>query len=109
MVDITTDQHFGEVVLTITDKDGKTAMVDGVPIWASSDETVVRAVPAIDGMTGTVESVGPGVARITISADADLGAGIAEITGVSEDINVTAGVSPASIMTLNLGVPSPKV
>ena len=109
MADIKTNEHFANVVLSINDKDKNPAPVDGVPIWASSDETVLRAVPNADGMSGTVEAVGPGTARITISADADMGDGVATITGVSEDVNVTLGIGPASIMTLDLGPSTPKV
>lgn len=108
MVDVTTNDHFANVVLTITDKDGNPAKVDGIPIWASSDETVLHPVPNADGMGGTVETVGPGTARISIQADADLGAGISTITGVSEDVVVTIGAGPASIMTLSLGPATPK-
>lgn len=118
MANITTDQNFPNVVLSITDKDGKPAKVDGVPVWASSDATVIAAVAAADGMSGVVNTVAPSPldaagnpipSRITVSADADLGAGVIPITGVSEDIIVIAGVLPASIMTLNLGAPAAKV
>ncbi len=109
MVDITTDQHFAGVMLSITDKDGKPANVDGIPVWASSDETVLRPAPNPDGMGGMIETVGPGTARITVTADADLGAGVSTITGVSEDVAVTPGVLPAALMTLTLGPATPKV
>lgn len=109
MVDVTTDQHFTNVVLSITDKNGVSAKVDGIPVWASSDETVLHPVPNADGMGGSVETVGAGTARITITADADLGTGTATITGVSDDIVVTLGVQPAAVMKLDLGPITPKV
>ncbi len=111
MATLTTDEHFASVVLSIFAADGTTpASVDGVPIWASSDGTIIRVMPNPDGMGGSVETVGPGgPARITVSADADLGAGIVSITGVSEDIMVTPGVPVAATMTLNLGAATPKV
>ena len=106
MTDTTTDFHFPNVTLVITDKDGKAAKVDGAPIWASSDETVISVVAAVDGMSAVVETVAPGTARVTVSADADLGAGSTIITGVTDDIVVGAGVGPmASIMKLDLGAP----
>lgn len=107
MADITTDQRFDNVVLSITDDRGRPAAVDGVPVWASSDETVLVVTPAVDGMSAVVDSVAPGTARITVSADADLGSGVQTITGVSEDVNVTNG-SVASVMTLSLGTPVDK-
>lgn len=107
MANATTDQNYPSAVLSIKDDKGRAAKVDGVPVWASSDETVLTAVAAADGMSGVVNTVAPGTARITVSADADLGAGVIPITGVSEDVIVTPG-SVASVMTLDLGAPAPK-
>lgn len=110
MADINNDQNFPSVVLTITDSHGQPAAVDGVPVWASSDETVLTAAASADGMSAVVDTVAPGVARISVSADADLGAGVVALTGVSEDVNVTLGPSHfASVMTLTLGAPADKV
>ena len=109
MADINTDQHYPNVALTITDSKGRPAKVDGVPVWASSDETVLTVAAAADGMSADIETVAPGVARITVTADADLGPGVSTITGVSEDVNVTQGPSfTASSMVLNLGAPADK-
>ncbi len=107
MADITTDQFYPDVALTITDAQGRPAAVDGVPVWASSDETVVSVVAAADGLSAVVSSVAAGTARVTVSADADLGAGVVPITGVTEDINVTNG-NIASVLTLSLGAAAPK-
>lgn len=109
MADINSDQNYPNVVLEIMDAQGRPARVDGVPVWASSDETVVSVVAGADGMSAVIDTVAPGTARVTVSADADLGAGVVELTGVSEDINVTLGPShAASTMTLNLGAPADK-
>lgn len=109
MATINTDQKFPSVALTITNAKGDPVPVDGVPVWASSDSTVLSVSPAADGMSADVETVAPGTARITVSADADTGTGVSTITGVSEDIIVTLGPSSqASILSLNLGTPVPK-
>jgi hypothetical protein len=109
MADINTDQSYPNVALAITDTKGRVARVDGVPVWASSDETVLTVVPAADGMSAAVDTVAPGVARITVTADADLGEGVIEITGVSEDVNVVLGPSSqATTLALNLGEPVAK-
>lgn len=109
MADITTDDNFPNVTLSITNARGDPAPVEGVPVWASSDETVVRVTAAADGMSAVVDTVAAGTARVTVSADADLGAGTTTLVGVSEDINVTVGPnSVASVMTLSLGAPAPK-
>lgn len=109
MADITTDQSYPSVALVITDSRGRPAAVDGAPVWASSDETVLTVLPAADGMSAAVNTVAVGIARITVSADADLGAGVIAITGVSEDVNVTQGTaSQATTLVLNLGAPVDK-
>lgn len=95
--------------LAITNAAGGAATVDGVPVWASSDETVVTVTAAADGMSAVIPCVAPGTARITVTADADMGAGTTTITGVSEDIVVTTDpANAASIVTLNLGAAVPK-
>jgi hypothetical protein len=109
MADINTDQNYPNVALTITDPKGRPAKVDGVPVWSSSDATVLAVTAAADGMSAVVDTVAAGTARITVTADADLGAGVTEITGVSEDVNVTIGPnSTASTVALNLGSPADK-
>ena len=109
MANVTTDQNYPNVVLTITDNHvpPRPAPVDGIPVWGSSDDTVLGVVPAADGMTAVVNTVAPGTARISVSADADTGAGVVTITGVSEDIVVTSG-NVASVMALDLGTPADK-
>jgi len=108
-MDITTDQDLPNVSLTITNNRGQSAPVDGVPVWASSDETVIMVTPAADGMSASINTVANGTARVTVTADADVGGGTVTITGVSEDINVTVGPnSQASTMTLSLGAPVDK-
>lgn len=110
MASLLTSQEFPSVTLTITNAAGQPAPVDGVPVWATSDATVISVVAAADGMSAVVAAVAPGgPARITVTADADLGAGVSTITGVSEDITVTQDPAQlASIMTLTLGNPAPK-
>ncbi len=109
MADIFTTQNFPNVTLAITNSAGNPAAVDGVPVWASSDETILTVLAAPDGMSAIVDTVAPGIARISVSADADLGAGVVPLTGVSEDVNVTLDpAQQASVMTLSLGAPAAK-
>lgn len=91
-------------VLAFADSKGNPAAVDGVPVWTSSDETVLQILVEADGMSATVATVAPGTARITVQADADLGAGVLPITGVSEDVVVTPNPNTfASVVALTLG------
>lgn len=109
MADINTDQNYPNATISFQTSSGQPANVDGVPTWASSDETVLAVEPNADGMSALINTVAPGTARITVTADADLGQGTQTITGVSEDINVTMGPSgQASVITFSLGDPAPK-
>jgi hypothetical protein len=100
------------VVLTIqpVDNKRKPAPVDGVPVWAGSDDTVLTVAAAADGMSATVSGVSPGTARVVVTADADLGAGVTPIVG-SLAFNVTGGAAVAVIITASApivqGTPPP--
>lgn len=111
MAEVTTDQLFANTVLRPKNLRGEDAPVEaGSVVWASSDDTVLRVTPSADGMTASVTTVGAGgPARISVTADADMGAGVSMITGVSEDVTVTVGPnSMASTIALELGAPSDK-
>lgn len=112
MADVSTDQN---LPFTLQIMDSQTppqpAPVDGVPVWASSDETVITVQAAADGMSGMVVTVAPSPTpqRVTVTADADMGAGVQTLTGVSEDINVTAGSTfEASSFIITFGAPVDK-
>lgn len=88
------------------------AVVDGVPVYTSSDEAVLTVVlddPAV-GLSGKFVSVAKGSAFVTVSADADLGAGVTTITDRSEDVAVTP--DPALLQATGFGftlnAPTPK-
>lgn len=119
MADINTSQQF-QPVLMVTNAAGQPATVQpGSVVWASSDPTVisVTADPANE-MAATAPAVAPNQvdasnnpipARITVTADADLGAGVVTLTGVSDDIFVTLDpAAQASVMTITLGAAVPK-
>jgi hypothetical protein len=63
--------------------DGKLvdAKVDGVPSWTvhQGNEVVIRVTPAEDGMSAIFAPRGPGSFSVAVSADADLGEGVAPI------------------------------
>lgn len=78
------------LTIAVTDKKGNPAALDGVPVWASSDETIAAVEPAEDGMSATVNAVRPGSCKVTVTGDADLGEGVAPLVGII-DISVTPG------------------
>lgn len=107
---INTDQMFQNVTLVITNSHGDPASVEGPPVWAVSDPTVLQlGTVAADGMSvDTISAMTVGSARVSVTADADLGAGTQTITGFA-DVEVTLGPSSqASVMTLSLGAPVAK-
>jgi hypothetical protein len=106
-VSITTDEQFANVTLKITNESGQDAPIDGMPIWASSDETVLRVTPTGNSMSAIISSVAPGTARVSVVADANLGEGVTPITGHTEDITVTLANNAINVI-LVLGEPSPK-
>ena len=87
---ITSTQKF-TASITPVDAKGNPAAVDGTPVWASSDPTVLAVNPAADGLSAECLAVGPlGNAQVAVTADADMGTGITSITGVL-DVQVLAG------------------
>lgn len=76
----------GRISFAFKTKQNKPAQIDGVPTVTSSDDTVAKF--AIDGGNIFVDTQGPGVATGTLSADADLGAGVTEVSAVF-DVTVT--------------------
>lgn len=73
------------------DKKGNSAQVDGTPVWTTSNSGIATVTPAPDGLSCIVKgSTEIGHVQIQVTADADLGTGIRNITGVLE-IDVVAG------------------
>lgn len=97
-----------KVALAIAPKSaaGNPATVDGVPAWSSSDETVVTLTVAADGMSAEAVTTGKlGTAQVNVTADADLGEGLKEITGV---LDVEVKASEAVSLDINAGAPVDK-
>jgi|WetSurMetagenome_2_1015567.scaffolds.fasta_scaffold251929_3 hypothetical protein len=79
------------LTITIKDKFGNDAKVDGAPVWAVTDAALADIVASEDGMSATLTPIGPiGSFKVQVSADADLGAGVSTIMG-ELDIDLLAG------------------
>src|SRR5258707_11110559 len=85
-------------------RDDQPIRLDGVPVWVSTDSTVVEVAPSADGMTVTLNAVGPGDAQITASV-ATTTEGV--LTAQPIDVHVDLPV-PDSVPVL-AAVASPKV
>lgn len=95
-----TDSQKGALSISVVDKKGNPATLDGVPVWASSDETIATVQADDTGMNATVTAVRPGSCDVTVTGDADLGAGVQPIVG-SLSVSVTPG--QAVQITINEG------
>ncbi len=73
----------GNITATVkfVDKFGNAAPVDGVPQWTNDREDVAAMTVSTDGMTATFVPTGViGAPTVTVNGDADLGAGVENVT-----------------------------
>lgn len=99
-----TDSQQCDLSIAPIDKKGFPAPVEpGSVSWTSSDAAVADVVqdPA-DQLKATVVAGQPGTAQINVSADADLGAGVATISGAL-DVTVVGGLAVS--LSVSTGTP----
>lgn len=74
------------------DAKGRTAKLDGVPVWKLDDETNCQITSqSPDGLSCVVHlSDNPSATQLTVTADADLGAGVVSLQS-AEVLNILAG------------------
>jgi len=102
-----TDLQQVDLSVAFTDAAGNPAPVDGAPVWSSSDETVLTVTASADGMTATAVTTGKlGQAQISVTGDADLGAGTTSVAGT---LDVTVQASAAVAANIGAGTPTDKV
>lgn len=81
-----------DLAFTALDAIGNPAQVDGIPTWASSDPEVAEVVPAENGLSARARAgLKLGRTEITVTADADLGEDVANITSPPFLVDVVAG------------------
>lgn len=108
MATFTTEQTL-PVTFSIKDGRGRPASVDGDPVTASSDATVVTVdtpVRAGSDWTFNVMSVAPGTARVSVTADANLNPD--ETTEIVGFLDVEVTLDPrtgARVVELVAGTP----
>lgn len=102
MLTLNTEQKAIVTVRPLTAK-GNPAVVDGPPGWAVADPSIASLVVAPDGLSATVLAGAVGSTTITVSADADLTAGVREITGT---LGVTVTGAEAATLVLEAGTPT---
>jgi hypothetical protein len=96
---VLTDTQEVDLAVKFQDKKQNDAVVDGVPVWSSSDPTILTVTASADGKTAVAAAVGPvGTAQASVSADGDLGSGVRTITATF-DISVQAGEAVQAAVT----------
>ena len=83
------------------DAAGNPGKIDGQPAWSVSNPDVLALTVNEDGLSALVATTGKlGTCQVSVKADADLGEGVKEITGVLDvevqgseavNLNITAG------------------
>lgn len=85
------DDKTAAATVAFVDAKGNPAVVEGAPVWSSSDPAVLSVVAAADGMSAIVTPVGPlGSAQVKVEADADTGEGVVPVILLG-DVEVVAG------------------
>lgn len=95
-----TDSQQVTATITPVNRRGNPAAIDGVPVWHTSDATVVTVTAEPDDRSAVIRAVTSGKARITVSADADLGEGVQAIVAILE-VEVIPGHAVQVRLTLD--------
>jgi hypothetical protein len=104
---ILTDTQEVDLAIAPKDRKRKPAQVEGIPVWSTSDPLICSITPAADGLSCNVKATDNlGDVQISVVADADLGEGVENITGI-EQISVVAG--KAVTMGISAGIPREQV
>lgn len=99
-----TDIQGVDLSVAPVDAKGNPAKVDGAPVWVVSAPDVCDIAVAADGLSAHVTAKGPlGSCQVTVTADADLGEGVRNITGML-DVEVIA--SEAASLSITAGAPA---
>lgn len=103
---LTVDQTTTIRIKGFRDRVGNPAVVDGAPVWDTSDATIIALTPSEDGMSVVVDTVGKsGTCQVSCTADAKAGAEVHQIVGTL-DVQVAPG--EAVSVDLEADVPSDK-
>lgn len=103
MLLVLTDEQKVQLSIQPVTAAGNPAKLDGVPAWSVSDANVLSLEVAADGLSAWATAVGNvGTSQVSVSADADLGEGVREITAV---LDVEVKAAEAVALTIAAGAP----
>lgn len=101
-----TDEQKFPLAVSFRTAAGNPAKVDGLPVWGVSNPDVLDMAVADDGLSAVFSAKGPlGTCQVNLTADADLGAGVKNLTGMFEVEVVSA---EASVVVFTPGEPTVK-
>jgi hypothetical protein len=102
------NDHQVTASITPVDAKGNAASIDGLANWTSSNPTIasVANVSADSLSADIVPGTALGSCQVNVTADADLGSGVATISGVL-DVQVSAGAAVGFTITTAPPVPIP--
>lgn len=94
-----TDSQQVDLAIKPLTKKGHPAQVDGTPEWSTSNSAVCTVEPTADGLSALVKAAADlGTVQVSVTADADLGAGYVPISGVLDIEVVGGGAATVSII-----------
>lgn len=101
---ILTDEQEVELTAEFKTAAGNPGKIDGVPVWSASNPGILSIVVSDDGLQALVRTTGAlGDSQVSVSADADLGAGVRQVTAV---LDVT--VQAAEVVTAGIAAGTPR-
>lgn len=103
MAAILRDDQQVDLTVAFVDRFGNAASVDGVPVWSEAN-SLMTLTPSADGLSCTCVPNGTlGDTQVSVSADADMGAGVVPLVGTL-DVTVVAGQAVG--LTVTFGTPT---
>jgi len=102
---ILTDEQKVQLSIQPVTAAGNPARVDGAPTWLVSDDTILSLLVAEDGLSASAWAIATGTlgsSQVSVTADADLGAGVRPLSAVL-DVQVIAAEAVA--LSINVGAP----
>lgn len=102
---ILTDEQQCGLEIELLTAAGNPGKVDGLPQWSVANPSVCGIVVSPDGLSATISANGLGSTQVSVTVDADLGAGVRSLTGT---LDVT--VQPAEVVSIGIlaGTPQTK-
>src|SRR5262245_3802418 len=95
---MTSNQQVAAAIAYV-DSDGNPAAVDGAPVWAAGNPSILTIEAAEDGLSAVIKAAGPiGTSQVSITADVRMGPEIKPLVTMDE-IEIIAAEAVAGTVT----------